>query len=465
MNGDIHPPAAVLSLLPGKKVFCSFSGGADSLALLLFLTELRAESFFPLEAVHFEHGFRGADSLRDAEFCRNFCVEHEIPFLLFHIDAPGKRQKGEGDEEAARRLRLEYWQKIVFNPENSLVALGHHADDRIENVLLRLFRGSNASGLSSMRAVQKLGRIVFIRPFIGISRQEIEAFLRARGIEQWCHDATNRSCVYRRNFLRHELLPSIKKEFPFALAGIRQSVRALETDASCLEETARNEFASLRRDSTAERWLALHPAIRTRVLRHFIQAATGENFVPDSKLIARFSRALESPSPGGLNRVPLRGYPAWELRIANGKVFMLNLEKNDRSAAVRWKPETEEAVEAGNLLFRSEILPPEQVYYTTDKSSAYFDADKMNYPLVISLWRHAEHMVPFGKTSPVGLKKIFSDAGISSVERDRYPVVRLPDGTPVWIPFVRNSAFASVTPETQRVLRLFALQEHLKHQR
>ncbi len=465
MNGDIHPPAAVLSLLPGKKVFCSFSGGADSLALLLFLTELREKSSFTLEAIHFEHGFRGNESLHDAQFCRDFCIGHEIPFMLFHIDAPGRRRKGEGDEEAARRLRLDYWQKIVFNPENSLVAIGHHADDRIENVLLRLFRGSNASGLSSMRAVQKLGRIVFIRPFIEASRQEIEAFLHSRGIEQWCHDSTNSSCVYRRNFLRHELLPAIRKEFPFALAGIRQSVKALEADASFLEETARNEFESIRRDSTAEHWLALPPAVRARVLRHFIQTGIGDSFVPDSRLIARFNRALESPSPGGLNRVPLRGHPSWELRIAHGKVFILNLEKNERFTAVRWNPETEEAVEAGNLLFRSEILPPEQVYYTTDKSSAYFDADQMNSPLVISLWRHAEHMIPFGKTSPVSLKKIFSDAGISSVERDRFPVVRLPDNTPVWIPFVRNSAFAPVTPETKRVLRLLALQEHLKHQR
>ena len=465
MNVDIHPPAAVLSLLPGKKVFCSFSGGADSLALLLCLTGLREKTDFSLEAIHFEHGFRGEESLRDAQFCRDFCIEHEIPFMMFHIDAPNRRRKGEGDEEAARRLRLDYWQKIVFNPENSLVAVGHHADDRVENVLLRLFRGSNASGLSSMRTVQKLGRIVFIRPFIAVSRQEIESYLRARGIEHWCHDSTNSSCVYRRNFIRHELLPAIRREFPFAPAGIRQSVKALETDATCLEEIARNEFEKFRRTSAAERWLALHPAIRARVLRHFIQAAIGDNFVPDSRLIARFNHALETPSPGGLNRIPLSGHPAWELRIANGKVFLLNLEKNDRFTAVRWNPGTEEAVEAGDLLFRSEILSPEQVYYTTDKSSAYFDADKMDSPLVISLWKHAERMVPFGKTSTVSLKKIFSDAGISSVERDRFPVVRLPDNTPVWIPFVRNSAYAPVTHETKRILRLFALQEHLKHQR
>ena len=149
-------PAEILSLLPGKTVYCSFSGGADSLALLLFLKEWSRRISFSLEAVHFEHGFRGADSLADARFCHAICEREKIPFQLFRINVPKHRLKGEGDEEAARRMRLDYWHKIVRNPGNSLIAVGHHADDRIENVLLRLFRGSNASGLSSMRAVQKL---------------------------------------------------------------------------------------------------------------------------------------------------------------------------------------------------------------------------------------------------------------------------------------------------------------------
>ena len=161
-------PPGIIPLLNGRKVYCSLSGGADSLALLLFLEAHREKARYTLEAVHFEHGFRGRASIADADFCEKICKEHSVPLSTFHIDVPHKRLRGEGDEEAARRIRLEYWRKIVFNPEHTLVALGHHAEDRIENVLLRLFRGSNSTGLSSMRAVRRL------RPWLaGISSSKV----------------------------------------------------------------------------------------------------------------------------------------------------------------------------------------------------------------------------------------------------------------------------------------------------
>ena len=120
-------PPEIASALKGKKIFCSLSGGADSLALLLFLDLQKEAAGFALEAVHFEHGFRGRASIADAAFCKRLCMQRNIPCALFRIDVPHNRQRGEGDEEAARRVRLEYWRKIVFNPEHSLVALGHHS--------------------------------------------------------------------------------------------------------------------------------------------------------------------------------------------------------------------------------------------------------------------------------------------------------------------------------------------------
>ena len=111
-------PPEIVSLLKGRKIFCSLSGGADSLALLLFLDSQKEQAGFVLEAVHFEHGFRGRASIADAEFCKRLCAQRNIPCALFRIDVPHNKLRGEGDEEAARRIRLEYWRKIVFNPEH-----------------------------------------------------------------------------------------------------------------------------------------------------------------------------------------------------------------------------------------------------------------------------------------------------------------------------------------------------------
>ena len=451
--------------MAGKTVYCSFSGGADSLALLLFLQQWSRRISFSLEAVHFEHGFRGADSEADACFCRDICRREKIPFQLFRIDVPAHRLKGEGDEEAARRLRLDYWRKIVHNPGNSLIALGHHADDRVENVLLRLFRGSNSSGLSSLRSVQHLGNLVLIRPFIEFTRQEIEAWLTAQGEKFWRHDATNDSDGYRRNFLRLKLLPEIVKKFPFAREGIRQSVRTLESDAACLEQLARQEFVRLSGKLVWSELIQIPSALRARILRLYLQAELHRpSFIPDSRLLERFERAVASPRSSA--RIPIHGIPGWQLVFLHGNFLLRSTEPESMPEKI-WNPFENPYCEwNGELTFRAELLEPEKVLYSRDKSSAFFDADQIQtqLPLRLACWQPGDRMIPFGKKNPVRLKKLFAAVGIGTFERRNYPVVRGADGAVLWVVLLRNSNMAPVTEHTRRILRLSVIQKHLQHQ-
>ena len=457
-------PSGKESMLAGKTVCCSFSGGADSLALLLFLQEWSRKIPFTLEAVHFEHGFRGGDSLADAAFCRDVCRRENIPFQLFHINAPACRRKGEGDEEAARRLRLDYWHKIVRNPGSTLIAVGHHAEDRAENILLRLFRGSNASGLSSMRSVQRLGELVFIRPLLNAGRGQVEAYLASRGMSCWCHDSTNDSVRYRRNFLRLELLPLAVRKFPFALRGIQQSLRALEADAVCLEQLAAQHFAGMSVFSAAE-LRNLPSALRVRLLRLFLQRELNlPSFVPDSRLLERFETLVENPRPSA--RIPLRGFPEWNLCLRHGEFLLISTQENG-CAEITWNPFQDELCRWNESLWlRAELLPPGKILYPRDKSSAFFDADELekHLPLKLSAWRNGDRMIPFGRTESVKLKKLFADAGIGTAEREGCPLVRDVSGEVLWAVLLRNSAWYPVTAGTRRVLRLYAVQKHLQHQ-
>ena len=459
-------PDEIKRLLPGKTVYCSFSGGADSLALLLFLQEWSRRISFSLEAVHFEHGFRGPDSLSDAVFCRDVCRREKIPFQLFRINVPAHRLKGEGDEEAARRLRLEYWRKIVSNPGNSLIALGHHADDRIENVLLRLFRGSNASGLSSMRTVQKMGNLTLIRPFIESTRADIESWLTARGEKFWRHDSTNDSPRYRRNFLRLKLLPSIVRRFPFALEGMRQSLRTLESDAVCLEQLAQREFERLESRFSVSELNLIPSALRARILRLWLRQALGDaSFVPDSRLLERFERLLAAPRSSA--KIPIRGVSDQYLVLHRGVFQIQTAEIGGIPEEKSWNPlENAYCAWDGNLSFRAEVLTPEEILYSRDKSSAYFDADRVRelLPLRLTLWHAGDKMVPFGRKNPVRLKKLFADAEIGSGERSAYPVIRGADGSILWVVLLRNGSTAPVTETTKSVLRLSVVQKHLQHQ-
>ncbi len=450
-------PPEIASALKGKKIFCSLSGGADSLALLLFLDLHKEAAGFALEAVHFEHGFRGRASIADAAFCKRLCMQRNIPCALFRIDVPHNRQRGEGDEEAARRVRLEYWRKIVFNPEHSLVALGHHSGDRIENVFLRLFRGSNSTGLSSMRFIQKIGRITFIRPFLDYAKQDLEQFLREQNVMEWRHDSTNDTSVYKRNLIRNELLPEIRKEFPFAEAGILQSIRTLAEDSAFLEESADRAYRNLRTDSSTTDWRALPAALLPRVLRRFLTEATGSDIIPDSNLIERLSATLALPDSGRRRIIPLSGQKDYRLALKSGKVACEKRLPAQFLPDVLWDYRQEHRQEYGTTVLTAEFITPEEMLFTTDKSAAFFDASKLDDRLTVSTWKTGDRMVPFGKQNPVSLKKLFSDAGVPMEQKRSLPVVRNSSGTILWIPFVKNSAFAPVTPETEQVLKLLAV--------
>ena len=385
--------AAAGSLLCGRRVFCGFSGGSDSLYLLLALKHVSAPFHCTLEAVHFDHGLRGEESRADAEWCRKKCRAEGIPCTVIPLAVKEKQRTGEGIEAAARRLRLEQWKELHAASPGCLVALGHNADDRRENLFLRLFRGSNATGLTSMRFFSRIGSVEFIRPLLEISKQEIEETLKAAG-ETWRLDSSNlQPGLYRRNALRLELLPAIDNVFPTARKGISRSISAVECDADFLERSAMEAYRRMCRDHSfaPSEWNSLHRALLCRVLRYFLSDQLGAEYIPDSLLLERFALA-------------------WNLK------------------------------ERGSIVFGAFELRAERVDQPKfgDPFSAFFP-EELPSELRISIRADGERMIPFGRHSPVLLKKLFSDAKIKSYERDSYPVLRLPDDSILWIPGVKRS--------------------------
>ena len=132
-------------LRPGDRVLCAVSGGADSMALLHRLWTRREELKIEVLAAHFEHGLRGEEALRDAQFVARWCRERAIPCALEHGDVPAfARDKGLGIEEAARELRYAFLERTADALGCNRIATAHTADDNAETVLLPLLRGSGA---------------------------------------------------------------------------------------------------------------------------------------------------------------------------------------------------------------------------------------------------------------------------------------------------------------------------------
>lgn len=194
-------------MVSGDYVAVGFSGGADSCLLLTVLCDFKALLKIELLAVHVNHGLRGQEARRDAEFCREYAASLNIPFELVLVDTPGLvAARGMSEEEAARLLRYEAIGKIANKAfgKNYKIAVAHQADDQAETILFNLSRGSGLSGAKGMRPKREN----IIRPLLSISRNDILLWLNKRGLS-FVTDSTNLENDHARNALRNVIFPEL----------------------------------------------------------------------------------------------------------------------------------------------------------------------------------------------------------------------------------------------------------------
>lgn len=222
----------------GDHIIAGVSGGADSVCLLLVLLELQKRMEFTLEVVHVEHGIRGEESLGDARFVENFCKEKNVACRVYSVNVPEYAATNcIGMEEAARMLRYDCYRKAAGQSHSLSVkiALAHHADDNAETVLFQMARGSGIKGMCGIPSKRQLtGQVTIIRPLLGMTRSEIEEYLKERE-QEFCIDSTNLDTDYSRNRIRHVILPELKKVNVKAVAHITQSAGILTELSDYLE--------------------------------------------------------------------------------------------------------------------------------------------------------------------------------------------------------------------------------------
>ena len=293
----------------GSRVLAAVSGGADSMCLLEVLRELRDRAGLQIAVLHVHHGLReSADG--DLLYVAKYCEDAGIPFEAVHVDAAGYAAScGLSVEEAARKLRYEAleqaaerWDRelLLMRDEELLtrqdregfsrqdrelpspvqeecrIAVAHHIEDQAETVLFNLVRGSRLTGLRGMLPVN--GRI--IRPLLTCSREEIEEFLKVRGIS-WREDETNEDVRYSRNLIRKEVMPLLEQINISAREHIaRAAEEAAETEEFLREQTERASRKCIERGEyfvsvSVPELMREPPLIRRRVIYCVIADVAG----------------------------------------------------------------------------------------------------------------------------------------------------------------------------------------------
>lgn len=268
--GDLAQTLAVFlesRLIPGDRLCVALSGGRDSVVLLHALRQLNLP--VELSALHVHHGL-SANADAWADFCTSLCRDWGIPLLLHAVQV--LRDSGEGLEAAARRMRYQ----VFAGCDAKWLALAHHRDDQAETVLLNLLRGAGVDGAGGMVAERSHGSfgLRLIRPLLDLPRVAIEAYAAAQGLV-WIDDESNADTAFRRNYLRHQIMPRLAARFPGSDAALARAAAHFTEGASLLADFAEADRLTVAPGGRIEiiRLNALPVARARNLLRHELRLA------------------------------------------------------------------------------------------------------------------------------------------------------------------------------------------------
>ena len=223
-------------------LWVAYSGGLDSSVLLHFIAKQLTEhakqmigkkTELPIiKVLHVNHGI-SAESIQWQLFCQQQAAKLNLPCEVG--DVGEHMETGHISEQKARDKRYQVFSEKI--QANDLLLQGHHADDQSETLLLRLIRGSGRRGLSAIPNYRAMGKGHLLRPLINTTKAQLEAYANYHGIE-WIHDHSNDNIDYDRNFIRHQIMPTLNQRWPFLPRKLLETVNILHNEAKLLKDLA-----------------------------------------------------------------------------------------------------------------------------------------------------------------------------------------------------------------------------------
>ena len=416
---------------PGDRVAIAVSGGADSVALLRALLELRGQLGIVLRVAHVHHGIRGAEADEDEQFVRQLANHFDLPLHSKRVDVPAHSKRSRLSlETGARELRYEFFQSLLEGGACDKIATAHTLDDQAETVLLRILRGTGTRGLAAIppfrdASAELAARIV--RPLLGTRREEIEQYLRSLD-QPWREDASNRDPKHLRNRIRHQLLPLIEQEYNPA---VRQALTNLAEIARAEEEHWKAELERLAPLLAKNDWGVVLDRVRL----------TSTPLALRRRLLIEVADQLDMPV--GFEDIELMlhviAHPGLRHEFEGGWTAVSSKD----SFEIRRVSSSEEVAEyelplpvpgsvllPNGLSIRSTVV--EDPSDSRHKTGTLLARDRLNLPLRVRNWRHGDRFWPLGSKQAEKLKRLFRQDHIAADERRTWPVVLSGDDI-VWV--------------------------------
>ena len=455
------------------KVLLAVSGGADSIALMYAMHALKAENFFNAELLcaHINHQLRGTEAELDQEFVVAQATKLKLAVTTSRTDVRGFAHLHKlSIETAARHLRMEALIDIAKANDCSRVVTAHQKNDNAETILQRLSRGTGIRGLGGIWPERAFANeIKFVRPLLCFRRDEILNYLQQRNLK-WRRDHTNADCTYRRNYIRHRLMPALQQDCSDSIVEqLSQLARSAIRYYGVVCGRANEVWLSLA-DCDAEKtvldlklFLAEPQPVKVELIRRSLaNIRCGERDLTQGHYEGILQLAEQNVTG---RKIELPGGFAVRREYGN-LIFEPSLDRSVGQAPPYVDRQSNQSVTLnvpgqtrfGEYLIEATILETDDVgleQFVEGKTSCVerFDLDQVRLPLIVHPRRPGDRFVPFGLTSEKKLGKFLTAQRIPHELRRRVIVVTDREKI-IWVWPVRISEQVRITGDTRKILQL-----------
>lgn len=442
-------------------IVVAVSGGIDSVTLLDVAVQLAYKMGFDISVAHFNHMLRGKNSNQDEAFVKELAKDYGVP----HFTAQGNvKQYAEKNslsiEQAARRLRYNFFERTTRTQNADFLLTAHTADDSAETFLINLMRGSGLTGLSGIPSKRQLVKnVVLARPFIGLTKTDLINYAEARNL-RWKEDETNSLVFYTRNKIRHQLLPSLKKSFsPAIIDIINRTAKLIHGADEVITDYVTDNLDSILGQSSNEKF-----EIKINILKTFndfiqgelIQAAVIKYFRFELGSMNKIDRILQlaDSSTGSIFDISSAYFV---LRDREFLIFARRVAEEKEVASISGEGE----YKLGKTTIKVTKVNKKQIRYKDDASVEFIAADDLSDKLELRKWRQGDKFRPLGMKGTMNMSDFLANEKISHFEKQNV-LVLCSNSDIIWVVGSRISDKYKITKEIKNVYKLEIIENQKK---
>lgn len=460
-NISVFFNTALSDSLKGRAIL-AVSGGPDSMAMVYALSSLKQAGLLNGEfiCVHINHCLRAENSDEDERFVIEHAKKLSMEVVTKRIDVAAAAESDKiSIETAARNIRIDAFVEIASQKKCSAVITGHNKNDNAETVLQRIVRGTGFRGICGIWPQKKIKGLSFLRPLLCVTRAEIEDYLKRKKLN--CRiDETNTDVAYRRNFIRHELIPYLHsqgcKDISRQLFDLSGKARKLQLQIEQKAENSWNDLAEFDAEKcfiNTTGFNGLTEPVRIEIIRLAMKrTGCGEGDVTE-KHYKKILHAAKENKSGQCCEIS-GGF------VVSKQYHKLIFEKRpvERGKFIEFAFDITGSFKTCGLFIETEILNAadcdiEKFKKTKDEFTEWFDLDKLKIPFLIRARKTADRFRPLGLCAEKRVGKFLTDQKIPSAQRQDVLVVTDKQKI-IWLWPVRISDQTCVTAETKRILQI-----------